>query len=88
LANRIAAIAPVTKELLTTLEADDIAMPDVVADIWKDLDSPSLRFRVACVGCGKSCRVPLSYLGRRVQCRECQHKFRADWGEVEKESQK
>ena len=38
LANRVASIAPVTRELLTVLTTDDIYLDKVPSDIWQQLD--------------------------------------------------
>jgi hypothetical protein len=82
LANRIAGVVPLTRELLTTLEPDDIVMEGVAAAVWNDLSSPTLRFRVTCPQCRQVSRLSRALLGRKVQCRRCQTSFQADWGEV------
>jgi len=81
LANRIAGIVPVTKELLTVLEAADINLPEVPANVLNLANDPKQRFLVACPGCGGKSRVPASYLGLLVKCKSCSHRFTADWGE-------
>src|SRR5207302_1172716 len=85
LANRIAAIAPLTRELLTTLEPGDIVMDEVPPSVWKDLDSESRKFRVICPGCRHDSRLPQKFLGHKVTCRYCKVSFGADWGEVMRE---
>lgn len=82
LANRIAEVAPITRELLTTLEAGDIALDRVPSSVWKDLDSAERRFRFTCPGCRNTATVPQTFLGRMLQCKRCQESFRADWGEI------
>jgi hypothetical protein len=81
LANRIADIAPLTKDLLTRLEPTDIAFVDVPeAELGAEaLDK--LRLTVACTGCGQVSKLKPEHLGRRVQCNKCQVKFTAEWGE-------
>ncbi len=81
LANRIAAIAPITRELLTTLEPSDIALAGVPDSVWANLDQPDRLFAVTCSGCKHETRAPQSFLGRRVQCKKCSHKFTAAWGD-------
>jgi hypothetical protein len=82
LANRITGVLPLTRELLTTLEPEDIAFETVPAGIFDDLDSERRMFRMVCPGCKTPSRVPHGFLGRQVQCRRCKKTFHADWGEV------
>ena len=82
LANRIASIAPLTRELLTTLEPADIDMPDVPAAIWRDLESTQRCFRTTCPHCQHASRLSQALLGNKVQCKRCEKSFQADWGEV------
>jgi hypothetical protein len=82
LANRLAGIRPLTRELLTTLQAEDIVLDDVPAAEWKDLDGDVVRFTLNCPGCQQASRISQKYLGRKVQCRRCGHEFDADWGEA------
>jgi len=72
-----------THELLTTLEAVDIEMEDVPAEVWKDLESESQVFRMSCPGCHHTSRIPQAYLGRKVNCKRCNLSFSADWGETD-----
>ena len=80
LANRVADIVPITKELLTRLEPEDIDFPDIPAEVIAEFD-PQPRFRTRCPECGQSARVRGDYLGCRVQCNACQRAFVAEWGE-------
>jgi hypothetical protein len=82
MANRIAQVDKLTKELLTVLEADDVAMSDVPAEAWRDLDSPERPYSVECPDCGAASSLAQQHLGRRVRCKDCKHEFAADWGEV------
>jgi hypothetical protein len=82
LADRIAGVAPLTREILTTLQPDDIEMEGVPAAVWKELDSPKRIFEVLCPGCRRHRRLPQKLLGHTVHCRECSHRFEAGWGEV------
>ena len=80
LANRVAAIVPLTKELLTTLEPADIALPEVPRDVLASLDDERLRFQVSCPGCKELSSTRQQHLGRRMKCNRCDHRFRVDWG--------
>jgi tellurite resistance protein/adenylate kinase family enzyme len=81
LANRVAAVTPVTRELLTVLTADDIDLNDVPAGIWKHLDDNSLRFGVTCQQCAKPVHVRMDQLGHQVGCPHCRAVLQAEWGE-------
>ena len=81
LANRIAGVVPVTRELLTVLDAADIELPSVPAEVLELADNARQRFLVTCPGCGGKSRIPANYLGLLVKCKTCQHRFTADWGE-------
>ncbi|MEO8497787.1 MAG: AAA family ATPase, partial [Planctomycetota bacterium] len=81
LANRIAGIAPLTKEVLTTLHAEDIVLDGVPLDYWKHRDEDSVQFSIACQGCHETTQVPAKYLGRKVRCKRCSTRFVAEWGE-------
>jgi SpoVK/Ycf46/Vps4 family AAA+-type ATPase len=80
LANRIVDVAPLTRELLTTFEPEDVQLDEVPAEVWAQLDSPERTFEFDCPGCGKPRELRQEHLGRRVRCRECDTAFCADWG--------
>jgi AAA+ superfamily predicted ATPase len=82
LANRIAGVLPLTRELLTTLEAEDVVLEGVPESVWQDLGNEARTFRLECPGCHHESRLPQKLLGQRVQCRRCQAHFTADWGEI------
>jgi SpoVK/Ycf46/Vps4 family AAA+-type ATPase len=82
MANRIAQVDRLTKELLTVLDPSDIAMSGVPASVWSELDQPDRTFILRCPSCGDDSPLAQQYLGRRVRCRKCDHTFEADWGEV------
>ncbi len=86
LANRIAGLAPLTKDILVMLQADDIEMEGVPEAVWSELDSEACRFRVTCPGCNLSASVPQTHLGQTVRCKRCDHEFQAAWGEVSREN--
>ena len=80
LANRVARVSELTEEILTTIEPDDVQIEEIPDDVWSE--SPdSVKFEIPCAGCGDRTEAPGSYLGRRVRCRRCQHRFVAEWGE-------
>lgn len=80
LANRIAGIAPLTKEVLTTIQAEDIVIDGVPSDHWRRLDD-GIPFSITCQGCQETTQVPVKYLGRKVRCKRCSARFVAEWGE-------
>ncbi len=81
LANRIAAVTPVTRDLLTVLTADDIDLAGVPAEVWEHLADRRLRFRVPCPQCQQQVHLRTDQLGRHVGCPHCQAPLQADWGE-------
>jgi hypothetical protein len=81
LANRIAGTVPVTRELLTVLDAADIDLPGVPAGALELANDSRQRFLVGCPGCGGKSRIPTGYLGLLVKCKSCGHRFTAGWGE-------
>lgn len=81
LANRIVGVTPITKELLTTLEANDIEF-DGISDEWfTEAERHPMRVRVKCPKCTKVATAPAEYLGKSVSCNKCKAKFELDWGE-------
>ncbi len=82
LANRIAGVAPVTRELLTVLQPADIEVPRVPAAAVTPEAVAQLQFEMKCPGCGVSRKLALRHLGRRVKCKKCSAAFAADWPEV------
>jgi SpoVK/Ycf46/Vps4 family AAA+-type ATPase len=83
LANRIAKIAPLTREILTTIQPEDIIMEGVPAEVWNAMETDGVTFRVSCSKCSHTSKLPAKLLGRRVQCKKCQHSFAADWADVQ-----
>ncbi|HUY90635.1 MAG TPA: AAA family ATPase [Pirellulales bacterium] len=84
LANRVADIAPLTAELLTTIDADDVLLPGAPDEAYRDLDAAATRISTVCPGCRETVRSLAAHLGWRVQCRRCGHGFRLDWGDLER----
>ena len=81
LANRVADIAPLTKDLLTRLEPGDIVFADVPETAIDADATRDLYVSIICPGCTHASKLKAIYLGRGVQCNKCQLKFSADWGE-------
>jgi hypothetical protein len=81
LANRIADIAPLTKELLTRLEPADIELEGVSESAVDAKAIAGLTVTIVCPGCKQVTTLAAEHLGRRVQCNKCHEKFAADWGE-------
>ena len=81
LAHRIAGLSPLTRELLTTFADSDIVMQGVPAEVWRSLDHPQRRFVISCPGCASENLVGPAFLGIRVECRRCHHRFLCAWGE-------
>jgi len=84
MANRIADIAELTQEQLMRLEADDVHIEGVPAELLASAcDDARWRFRTACPGCAHESKARGSFLGKKVRCPKCEHDFLADWGAVE-----
>lgn len=82
LANRVAGVAPVTVELLTVLQPEDIVLEGVPAEVLARADDPRLALGVTCPSCRFQGRMRASRLGEQVQCKACGHTFTAEWGDV------
>lgn len=81
LADRVADVVPLTNELLTRLQPEDICLPDrEVTDGGAEIANDFF-VRVICTGCQQLSKLQALHLGRRVQCKKCQVRFIADWGE-------
>lgn len=81
LANRIAEIAPITHELLTTLTAEDIDFDRLPKSIWQVLQDDAFRIQIDCPDCAKQIRLKPVYLGKRIKCPHCRKAVEATWGE-------
>ncbi|HYO25812.1 MAG TPA: AAA family ATPase, partial [Lacipirellulaceae bacterium] len=79
-ANRIAEIADLSIEQLSTLEAADVAFPDCPPEALAPLDDPELRFHMECPRCKHGKDVPQKFLSLAVKCPKCQEEFVAEWG--------
>lgn len=80
LANRIADVTPVTRELLTVLHPEDVELREVPRSVLEALDSDTMRFMTECDECQKELRVKIKHLGARVRCPHCRSKIQVEWG--------
>ncbi len=88
MANRIAEIAELTVEQLTRLQPEDIEFKTVPAGAFDCLtENDSLRFHIICPDCKRGTDAPQKYLGQRVRCLKCKHKFEAAWGALVREKE-
>ncbi len=71
--------------MLNTLEPEDIHISGIADDAWERLEANDVRVRITCPDCGQKSGLPPKFLGRRVKCNRCEHRFRADWGELPEE---
>jgi hypothetical protein len=81
LANRLAGVEPLTRELLTTLQAEDIVMEGVPEACWEAVEAGGLSFRGRCPHCGRDHSLPQKHLGQPMRCPHCRREYEADWGE-------
>ncbi|MEL6109341.1 MAG: AAA family ATPase [Planctomycetota bacterium] len=79
LANRVAEIDDVTRELLTTLEPDDIEVAGIDQAHLEAMAAEPGRVRIECDGVPQV--IDDSLLGTDVQCTECGKSYFADFGE-------
>ena len=82
LANRIVEMKNITRELLTTVEAEDVLMDGVPQEVWKTLAGDARRWKMMCPGCAREARFTSDMLGHTVICNKCSQKFRASWGQL------
>jgi hypothetical protein len=81
LANRLATVTPLTRELLTTIQSEDIVMDNIASAAWPQLEKSCRGFKAICRDCGGASMVAAEQLGRATVCGGCNRKFFADWGE-------
>lgn len=75
LADRIVEITPITKELLTHIEADDVRFADVPEALLSDKAIEQAKFSVKCPGCETESQISTEHLCRSFSCKECKHEF-------------
>ena len=84
LADRVADVAPLTPDLLSTLEPDDIAIPGMAQSLLDDLLENPHVLRVSCTHCKKRLRMEGRMLGGRLRCPSCQTEFHSGWADIER----
>ena len=88
MANRIAGIAELSVEQLTTIEAEDVELKQVPEKAFDQLsDDKAPRFRISCPQCEHGKDVPYAFLGQRVRCPKCEADFEAAWGSLTADDQ-
>ncbi|QEG38418.1 AAA family ATPase [Roseimaritima ulvae] len=83
LANRLAGLTEVDRELLTTLQAEDIEVAGVMMDHLAAMADEAGQVRVDCPECQTQMTIDDQKLASEVVCESCQKPFQADWGEPE-----
>ncbi len=81
LANRLAGVTALTRELLTTLQPEDLVLEGVPESAWAGPAAEARQFRLSCPQCGHASKAPVRHLGRLLACR-CGHEFTAPWGDL------
>jgi SpoVK/Ycf46/Vps4 family AAA+-type ATPase len=84
LADRVADIAPLTPELLSVLEPEDIIVPGIADNQLEQLIQQAHTLRTACTHCKKRLKLEGRMLGCRLRCPNCQTEFKTGWADVEK----
>lgn len=84
LADRVADIFPLTPELLTVLQPEDIVVPGLSNEELLRLESESHTLRVPCTKCKKRLRIEGRMLGLAIRCPSCKTQFHASWADVER----
>ncbi len=81
LANRLATITEIDHDLLTTLEPDDIEVAGITQAHLAAMADEAGHVRVKCPQCDTAQVVDDQMLGCQLECKSCDQKFAADWGE-------
>ncbi|QDT07688.1 ESX-1 secretion system protein EccA1 [Rubripirellula lacrimiformis] len=81
LANRLSTLADINRELLTTLEADDIEVAGVSDAHLAAMADEKGQVRVQCQHCQAAQVIDDELLGTQIDCTECEDSFDADWGD-------
>jgi adenylate kinase family enzyme len=84
LASRLATVTPLTRELLTTLQPEDVVMENIPPDAWRKLEEKYRVFELPCPQCGQKLRVSGEKLGQSVACGCCPASLVADWGDPQR----
>jgi hypothetical protein len=82
LADRIAEVTQLSESLLTSLTADDIAMPGISPHDFEEILARDAILRVTCEGCGRRIRIPPTAMGTQIKCTKCGQIQRHDWANL------
>lgn len=80
LANRISVAPEITRELLVTMQPEDIEVPDLTDSQLNALTEPEGMVRVLCANCDAPQVIEDDQLGMSQQCQTCHEPFPANWG--------
>lgn len=81
LANRLAKLTDINRDLLTTLDAEDIEVAGVTEAHLKAMAAEPGHVRVKCDHCQNAEVIDDQNLGSDVTCKSCEKTFFAAWGE-------
>lgn len=81
-ANRIAAMAELSVEQLSTLEAADIEFLRCPTEVFLPLTEGTLYVYLSCPACAHGKDAPHKYLSESVRCPKCEHSFVPGWGMI------
>ncbi|MFK8114729.1 MAG: AAA family ATPase [Rubripirellula sp.] len=81
LANRLAKMSEVDRELLTTLQPEDIEVAGVSMAHLSAMAEDAGQVRVICKACEAAQVIDDKLMGTEVECETCKENFDADWGE-------
>lgn len=80
LANRLSGVTEITRELLTTLQPEDIELAGVAEKFLDELTAESVHIRVTCPHTGKPMVIDDKLLGTEIKSEHCDQAFFVDWG--------
>ncbi len=75
LADRIVNSSPITKELLTQIEAADIRFKDVPDDAVSSEVVQKTEFEATCPECDVKVKIEMDQLCNNLKCKKCDHEF-------------
>ncbi len=80
LANRLSKVTEVSRELLTTLQPEDIEVDGVTTEYLEELAKEPGHVRIVCPATHKPMVIDDALLGTEVKSEHCDQTFIADWG--------
>jgi hypothetical protein len=80
LANRLSKVTEVSRELLTTLQPEDIEVDGVTTDYLEELAKEPGHIRILCPETHKPMVIDDALLGTEIKSEHCDKAFIADWG--------